>query len=58
MNFKPIMTNQKKSMTTPYAHDKKTPNFAQGLDFLKSQVAIYTVVFMRNPNLRSENVEF
>ena len=29
--------------TTPYAFDKKTPNFAQGLDFLRSQVAIYTV---------------
>ena len=28
---------------TPYAFDKKTPNFAQGLDFLRSQVAIYTV---------------
>ena len=28
---------------TPYAYDKKTPNFAQGLDFLRSQVAIYTV---------------
>ena len=24
------------------AFDKKTPNFAQGLDFLRSQVAIYT----------------
>ena len=29
--------------STPYAFDKKTPNFAQGLDFLRSQVAIYTV---------------
>ena len=38
---------------TPYAFDKKTPNLAQGLDFLRfwarfwnsrhSQVAIYTV---------------
>ena len=29
---------------TPYAYDKKTPNFAQGLNFLRSQVAIYRVV--------------
>ena len=28
---------------TPYALDKKTPNFVQGLDFLRFQVAIYTV---------------
>ena len=28
---------------TPYAFDKKTPNFAQGLDFLRFQVAIYSV---------------
>ena len=28
---------------TPYELDKKTPNFAQGLDFLRFQVAICTV---------------
>ena len=28
---------------TPYAYDKKSQNFAQGLDFLSFQVAIYTV---------------
>ncbi len=28
---------------TPYAFDKKTPNFAQGLDFLRSQVLVCTV---------------
>ena len=31
-------------LNTPYAYDKNTPNFAQGLDFLRFQVAIYTVV--------------
>ena len=41
------------SRLTPYAYDKKTPNFAQGLDFLRFwarfwdsrhfQVTIYTV---------------
>ena len=28
---------------TPHAYDKKSSNFAQGLDFLRFQVAIYTV---------------
>ena len=30
--------------STPHAFDKKTPIFAEGLDFLRSQVGIYTVV--------------
>ena len=29
---------------TPHEYDKKTPNFAQGLDFLRSQVATYAVL--------------
>ena len=29
-------------MITPYAFDKKTPTFAQGLDFSGSQVVIHT----------------
>ena len=28
---------------TPHAYDKKSQNSAQGLDFLRFQVAIYTV---------------
>ena len=28
---------------TPYVLDKKAPNFAQGLDFLRFQMAVYTV---------------
>ncbi len=31
-------------LDTPYPFDKKTPNFDQGLDFLRSQVPIYTCV--------------
>ena len=31
------------SSHTPDAYDKETLNFAQGLDFLRSQVAIHTV---------------
>ena len=30
-------------MYTPYACDKKTLNFAEALDFLRFQVAIYAV---------------
>ena len=40
---KPKKTKQKTKQNTPYAYDKKTPNFPQGLDFLRFQVAIYTV---------------
>ena len=32
------------SSYAPYACDKKTPNFAQGLDFTRFQVATYAVV--------------
>ena len=38
-----IQENIRENSGTPYAFDKKTPNIAQGLDFLRSQVAIYTV---------------
>ena len=54
-------------IATPYAFDKKTPNFAQGLDFLRFWSRfetldiprwLYIQFFMRNPNLRSKNAKF
>ena len=54
-------------MATPYAFDKKTQNFAQGLDFFRILARfetldiprwLYIQFFMRNPNLRSKNAKF
>ena len=51
----------------PHAFDKKTQNFAQGLDFLRILARsetldiprwLYTQCFMRNPNLRSKKNKF
>ena len=53
-------------MFTTYAFDKKTQNFAQGLDFLRFWARfetpdiprwLYIQFFMRNPNLRSKNTQ-
>ena len=49
-----------KSVDTPYAFDKKTPNFAQGLDFFRTLDIprwLYIQFFMLNPNLQSETSE-
>ena len=43
MGGTPLFKLLKETSFTPYAYDKKSRSFAQGLDFLRFQVAIYTV---------------
>ena len=45
---------RKKLTSTPYALDKKASNFAQGLDLLRSQMAIYNIFVVFQEESESE----